>query len=38
MPGTVVATNWSRALPKPLEEIETDPIALSVARALTASR
>jgi 4-alpha-glucanotransferase len=38
MPGTVVASNWSLALPKPLEEIETDPIALSVARTLNSAR
>jgi len=30
MPGTVMPTNWSLALPKPLEEIETDPVALAV--------
>jgi 4-alpha-glucanotransferase len=33
MPGTLVPTNWSLALPKPLEEIETDPTALAVAQA-----
>jgi 4-alpha-glucanotransferase len=36
MPGTVVPTNWSLALPKPLEEIESDPVALAVARTLAA--
>jgi 4-alpha-glucanotransferase len=38
MPGTVVGTNWSLALPKPIEDIETDPIALSVARSLNTAR
>jgi 4-alpha-glucanotransferase len=38
MPGTVVATNWSLALPKPIEDIESDPIALSVARSLNTAR
>ena len=38
MPATVVPTNWSLALPKPLEELESDPIALSVARSLNTSR
>jgi 4-alpha-glucanotransferase len=36
IPGTLVPTNWSLALPKPLEEIETDPVALSVARTVGA--
>jgi 4-alpha-glucanotransferase len=34
IPGTTVPTNWSLALPKPLEEIEADPVALRVARAV----
>ena len=34
IPGTTVPTNWSLALPKPLEEIEIDPTALAVARAV----
>jgi 4-alpha-glucanotransferase len=38
MPGTVVPANWSLALPKPIEEIETDPTALAVARALARAR
>jgi 4-alpha-glucanotransferase len=38
MPGTVVPSNWSVALPKPLEDIETDPIALAVARTLADAR
>jgi 4-alpha-glucanotransferase len=38
MPGTVVPTNWSLALPQPLEEIETDPVVLAVARALGGAR
>ncbi|MBM3221785.1 MAG: 4-alpha-glucanotransferase [Candidatus Rokubacteria bacterium] len=38
MPGTVVPANWSLALPKPLEEIETDPTTLAVARALARAR
>jgi len=35
MPGTLEPTNWSLALPKPLEDIERDPTATAVARALT---
>ncbi len=35
MPGTLVPTNWSLALPKPLEELETDPVVLAVARTLS---
>ena len=38
MPGTLVPTNWSLALPKPLEEIETDPTALAVAQAFRSRR
>ena len=38
MPATVVPTNWSLALPKPLEDIESDPIVLSVARSLNTAR
>jgi 4-alpha-glucanotransferase len=34
IPGTTVPTNWSLALPQPLERIETDPVALAVARAV----
>ena len=35
MPGTVDEwPNWSLALPKPLEEIERDPVVLAVAAAL----
>ena len=33
MPGTLVATNWSLSLPKPLEEVEEDPVVLDVARS-----
>ncbi len=33
-PGTLVDTNWSVALPVPLEEIETDPTVDRVAAAL----
>ena len=36
MPGTLEPTNWSLALPESLEEIESDPTALAVARALAA--
>ena len=36
MPGTLAPTNWSLALPKPLEEIETDPTARAVAQAFAA--
>ena len=36
MPGTLVATNWSLALPKPLEDVETDPMVLGVARSFAA--
>jgi 4-alpha-glucanotransferase len=36
MPGTLEPTNWSLALPKTLEEIESDPTALAVARAFAA--
>ena len=36
MPGTLVPANWSLALPKPLEEIERDPVALDVARSFAA--
>jgi 4-alpha-glucanotransferase len=38
MPGTVVPSNWSLALPKPLEDIEADPVALAVARSLDSAR
>jgi 4-alpha-glucanotransferase len=38
IPGTVVPSNWSLALPKPLEEIETDPVTLAVARTLASAR
>jgi 4-alpha-glucanotransferase len=39
MPGTIDEwPNWSLALPRPLEEIEDDPVALSVAAALDAGR
>jgi 4-alpha-glucanotransferase len=38
MPGTVVPANWSLALPKPLEDIEADPIVLAVAQALRDAR
>ena len=38
MPSTVVPSNWSTALPKLLEDIETDPIVLSVARSLHGAR
>jgi 4-alpha-glucanotransferase len=38
MPGTIVPSNWSQALPKTLEDIERDPIALGVARTLHAAR
>jgi len=39
MPGTVDEwPNWSLALPKPLDEIEDDPIVLAVAAALEAGR
>lgn len=37
-PGTVGGTNWSLALPKPLEEIETDPQVIEVARILREQR
>jgi 4-alpha-glucanotransferase len=36
MPGTLVAANWSLALPKTLEEVESDQTALTVARAFAA--
>ena len=39
MPGTIDEwPNWSLALPRPLEEIEDDEVALSVAAALEAGR
>ena len=39
MPGTVDEwPNWSLALPKPLEEIERDPVVLAVAAALDEGR
>jgi len=39
MPGTVDEwPNWSLALPKPLEEIEEDPLVARVAAALDAGR
>jgi hypothetical protein len=38
MPGTVDDANWSRALPVPFEDIETDPLVDAVARALQDSR
>ena len=38
MPGTLAPSNWSLALPKPLEEIERDPMTLAVARTLAAAR
>jgi 4-alpha-glucanotransferase len=39
MPGTVDEwPNWSIALPKPLEDVTTDPLPLAVARALSESR
>ena len=38
MPGTTDATNWSRALPLPLEEIEQDARVAAVARGLQESR
>ena len=38
MPSTVVPSNWSIALPKPLEDIENDPLVLSVARSLNGAR
>jgi 4-alpha-glucanotransferase len=38
MPGTVVPSNWSMALPKPLEDVESDPTALAVARSLNSAR
>jgi 4-alpha-glucanotransferase len=38
MPGTLEPTNWSLALPKPLEEIEGDRTVLAVARVLAARR
>ena len=39
MPGTVDEwPNWSLALPKPLDEIEHDPVVLAVAAALDAGR
>jgi 4-alpha-glucanotransferase len=38
MPGTVVAANWSIALPKPLEEVEHDATVLEVARTLRNAR
>ncbi len=39
MPGTVHEwPNWSLALPKTLEEIETDPVVRAVAAALDAGR
>lgn len=33
-PGTVGGTNWSLALPAPLEEIEADPVVARIAAAL----
>jgi 4-alpha-glucanotransferase len=39
MPGTVTERpNWSLALPLPLEQIETAPLALSIAAALDGER
>jgi 4-alpha-glucanotransferase len=38
MPGTVVPSNWSLALPKPLEDLEADPVAGAVARSLEGAR
>jgi 4-alpha-glucanotransferase len=38
VPGTVDDENWSRALPVPLEDIETDPRVAAVATALHTSR
>jgi 4-alpha-glucanotransferase len=39
MPGTVDTwPNWSLALPKPLEELESDPVVGAVAGALAAGR
>jgi 4-alpha-glucanotransferase len=38
MPSTVVPSNWSTALPQPLEDMERDPIALAVARSLNSAR
>jgi 4-alpha-glucanotransferase len=35
-PGTMDETNWSVALPVPLEEIESDPRAAAIARTLSA--
>jgi 4-alpha-glucanotransferase len=35
-PGTMAATNWSLALPVPLEDIETDPRVAEIARTLDA--
>lgn len=37
-PGTTDARNWSVPLPKPLEEIERDPLVAEVARVLRSSR
>lgn len=34
-PGTTGGTNWSLALPLPLEDIEDDPRALEIARTLS---
>lgn len=36
LPGTQVETNWSRALPMPLEEIGTDPFVVQLTEQLNA--
>jgi 4-alpha-glucanotransferase len=36
MPGTVQASNWSTALPVPIEDLATDPCAQAIADALDA--
>ncbi len=39
VPGTTAERpNWSLALPRPLEELETDPLVLKVGKALAAGR
>ncbi|MGH2746600.1 MAG: 4-alpha-glucanotransferase [Actinomycetota bacterium] len=37
-PGTMDTANWSRALPRTLEEITSDPQVAGLARALSSSR
>jgi 4-alpha-glucanotransferase len=38
LPGTMLPTNWTTALPEPIESLETAPLAAAVIDALRATR